>query len=55
VYLPEEERWYNFYDYSEIKQKGLIKSYTISNNKIGLFIKGGGIIPIKKRLRRSSK
>ncbi len=55
MYLPEEERWYNFYDYSEIKQKGLIKSYTISNNKIGLFIKGGGIIPIKKRLRRSSK
>lgn len=32
-----------------------MKEYEIDSKKIGLFIKGGGIIPIKQRLRRSSK
>ncbi len=32
-----------------------MKEYRIDSEKIGLFIKGGGIIPIKLRLRRSSK
>lgn len=35
--------------------KGLIPDFTIDANRIGIFIKGGGIIPIKNRLRRSSK
>lgn len=32
-----------------------MKEYEVNLDKIGLFIKGGGIIPIKQRLRRSSK
>lgn len=53
--MPEEERWFSFYDYKEIKEKGLIKEYKVKDDTIGIFIKGGGIIPVKQRLRRSSK
>ena len=52
VYLPENERWYDFYNFQEIKNKRKIE-YKITDEKIGAFIKGGEIIPKKMRLRRS--
>lgn len=54
VFLGEDQRWYNFYDYSEITEKGKI-DYSIKDGQIGAFIKGGSIIPLKMRFRRSSK
>lgn len=54
TYLPNEERWYDFYSYKEIFEKGEIV-YKITIKTIGVFIKGGRIIPTKERLRRSSK
>jgi mannosyl-oligosaccharide alpha-1,3-glucosidase len=53
AYLPEEERWYDFYDKNEYMKKGEI-SVDINKNKIGAFIKGGCIIPVKWRIKRSS-
>ena len=55
IFLPENERWYDFYDYSEIDKSKKNKKieYEINNEKIGAFIKGGEIIPKKMRLRRS--
>lgn len=53
TYLPEEERWYDFYDLNEYINKGEI-NVEINNSKIGAFIKGGSIIPMKWRVRRSS-
>ena len=52
VYLPENERWYDFYNFTEIKNNKKIE-YQISPDKIGAFIKGGEIIQKKMRLRRS--
>ena len=54
VYLPENERWYDFYDYKEVKKNKKI-DYQINPNKIGAFIKGGEIIQKKMRLRRSTQ
>lgn len=54
TYLPEDERWYSFYDYKEVQDKGEI-NYKITPDRIGAFIKGGSIIPMKFRVRRSSK
>jgi alpha 1,3-glucosidase len=54
VLLPERDRWYDFYDYKEIIEKGSI-TYRTTNDKIGVFIKGGSMIPMKWRLRRSTK
>ena len=53
LYLPEDERWYNFYNNEELLVKGEIE-YLISKETIGAFIKGGSIIPKKMRLRRST-
>ena len=55
LYLPEEERWYNFYNGKEEETKGEIMKYKVTKKTIGVFIKGGEIIPKKMRLRRSSK
>ena len=55
LYLPEEERWYNFYNGKEEETKGEITKYKVTKKTIGVFIKGGEIIPKKMRLRRSSK
>jgi alpha 1,3-glucosidase len=52
VYLPENERWYDFYDFYEIKNKKKVE-YKINPDKIGAFIKGGEIIQKKMRIRRS--
>jgi alpha 1,3-glucosidase len=52
--LPEAARWYDFNDYKELTDKGEI-TYKTTNNNIGVFIKGGSVIPMKWRLRRSSK
>ena len=55
IFLPENERWYDFYDYNEIDKSKKNKKieYEINNDKIGAFIKGGEIITKKMRLRRS--
>ncbi len=52
VYLPENERWYDFYNFDEIKKNKKVEYY-INRDKIGAFIKGGEIIPKKMRIRRS--
>ena len=52
IYLPENERWFDFYDFEEIKNNKKIE-YKINPEKIGAFIKGGEIIPKKMRIRRS--
>ena len=55
IFLPENYRWYDFYDYNEIEsnKKNKKVEYEINNDKIGAFIKGGEIITKKMRLRRS--
>ena len=55
VFLPENERWYDFYDLNEIDstKKNKKIDYDINDEKIGVFIKGGEIISKKMRLRRS--
>ena len=55
VFLPENERWYDFYDLNEIDstKKNKKIDYNINDEKIGVFIKGGEIITKKMRLRRS--
>jgi len=55
IFLPENERWYDFYDLNEIdsSKKNKKIEYNISNEKIGAFIKGGEIITKKMRIRRS--
>ena len=52
VYLPENERWYDFYNFEEIKNNKKFE-YAINPEKIGAFIKGGEIIQKKMRIRRS--
>ena len=54
VYLPENERWYNFYNYDEILYNKKF-DYKINDETIGAFIKGGSIIPKKMRIKRSAK
>jgi alpha 1,3-glucosidase len=54
VYLPENERWYDFYNYKEVKNNKKF-DYQINPNKIGAFIKGGEIIQKKMRLRRCTQ
>ena len=55
IFLPENNRWYDFYDLKEIDKNKKNKKieYDINNDKIGAFIKGGEIITKKMRLRRS--
>ena len=55
VFLPENNRWYDFYDLDEIDsdKKNKKIDYEINEEKIGAFIKGGEIITKKMRLRRS--
>ena len=52
VYLPENERWYDFYNFEEIKNNKKFE-YAINPEKIGAFIKGGEMIQKKMRVRRS--
>ena len=55
IFLPENYRWYDFYDLNEINRNKINKKteYDINNGKIGAFIKGGEIICKKMRIRRS--
>ena len=55
--MPENYRWYDFYDLNEIEKNKINKKteYNINNDKIGAFIKGGEIICKKMRIRRSIK
>ena len=57
IFLPENYRWYDFYDLNEIEKNKINKKteYNINNDKIGAFIKGGEIICKKMRIRRSIK
>ena len=43
IFLPENNRWYDFYDLKEIDKNKKNKKieYDINNDKIGAFIKGG--------------
>lgn len=54
VYLPEDDRWYSFYDYKEYLTRGETQ-VKVNNRRIGAFIRGGSIIPMKWRIRRSTK
>lgn len=55
LFLPIYNRWYDFYDHTEYVNKGDNVKVKISNRKIGVFIKGGSIFPMKMRVRRSAK
>ena len=48
LYLPAEAIWYDYYTKKEEFEKGvLIKGRMISDDKQGIFVKGGSILPIK--------
>jgi alpha 1,3-glucosidase len=56
VVFPENERWFNLYTLKEIK--GINSNpmiISINDSEIGAYIKGGSILPLKSRIRRSSK
>ncbi|XKL63534.1 hypothetical protein PGB90_005898 [Kerria lacca] len=54
VYFPgANEIWYNKYTYQQVKTNG-VKTIKISQNEIPVYIRGGSIIPIRNRIRRSS-
>jgi alpha 1,3-glucosidase len=52
LYLPENTRWYDFRTLVEIKESKTIVKY--DQGKTAVYIRGGGIIPIKPRIRQSS-
>jgi alpha 1,3-glucosidase len=54
VLLPEVDRWYDFFNHTEIMTKGDIM-YPTTNDNIPVFIRGGSVIPMKLRVRRSTK
>ncbi|ODV98038.1 hypothetical protein PACTADRAFT_47860 [Pachysolen tannophilus NRRL Y-2460] len=57
IYFPDDEIYYNFFDYSDHIQDGP-KRYTIdkvSLETLPLFIKGGNILTTKERHRRSTR
>lgn len=54
VYFPgQNEIWYNKYTSEQVKTNG-IKSVPVVLEKIPVFIRGGSIIPVRNRIRRSS-
>jgi alpha 1,3-glucosidase len=54
TYLPEDDRWFDFTTYQEYTDKGEV-NIKITNDNIGVFIKGGSILPMRFRMRRSTK
>ena len=50
-YLPINSSWYSYYDYKKMSNGNIELENDIS--KIGIFIRGGSIIPMFGRLRRS--
>jgi alpha 1,3-glucosidase len=54
IYLPDEEIYYDYEDFSRIQGKGN-HQVDAPLDKIPIFIKGGAVIPRKDRYRRSSK
>ncbi len=54
TYLPEDDRWFDMFNYKEYTKKGEVEVEITSQN-IGVFIKGGSIIPMRFRFRRSTK
>lgn len=55
VLFPENNRWYSLYTYKEIQNVLNPMTIKITESEIGAFIKGGSIIPLRSRVRRSSK
>jgi len=53
IYLPEQTKWYSFYDHKIINSGNT--QADVDLDKIGILIKEGAIIPKFERLRRSSK
>eukprot|EP01071_Lankesteria_metandrocarpae_P000958 Lankesteria_metandrocarpae@DN1143_c0_g1_i1.p1 len=58
VYLPpfagESSLWYDYYDPNHILNAGFVE-VPVSRDYVPTFIRGGSIIPLKNRIRRSSK
>jgi alpha 1,3-glucosidase len=54
TYLPEDDRWFDLFSYQEYMEKGE-RQIRISSENIAVFIKGGSILPLKCRVRRSTK
>ena len=53
TFLPQESIWYSYYDY--LKQDSGNFDLEVSLDRIGIFVRGGAIIPKFGRLRRSSR
>jgi len=54
IYIPDSEKYYDYFDYSTISGKGKTHKVAAPLEKITLFMQGGHIFPRKDRLRRSS-
>lgn len=52
VYLPDA-RWFDFHTYQEVRQIGMLE-WTTSEKYVPVFAKGGNIIVMQERPRRSS-
>ncbi|ODV60380.1 glucan 1,3-alpha-glucosidase ROT2 [Ascoidea rubescens DSM 1968] len=56
IYIPDDEIYYDFNDFTKIDQgEGKYEYKNLSLDNIPILIKGGNIIPRKMRYRRSSK
>ncbi|MCJ1385410.1 hypothetical protein MMC17_008533 [Xylographa soralifera] len=53
-YIPDEEKYYDYFDYTVIHGKGKTHKFHAPLDKIPLLMQGGHIIPRKDRPRRSS-
>jgi alpha 1,3-glucosidase len=54
IYIPDDERYYDYFDFSTLSGKGKAHKVAAPLEKIPLFMQGGHIFPRKDRLRRSS-
>jgi len=52
ITLPKSTRWYNYFTKKEVQQEVEIE---YNGGRTPVFIRGGGIIPIKQRIRKSSE
>ncbi|MCJ1288169.1 hypothetical protein MMC26_007524 [Xylographa opegraphella] len=53
-YIPDEEKYYDYFDYTVVHGKGKTHKFHAPLDKIPLLMQGGHIIPRKDRPRRSS-
>lgn len=54
-YLPVNYEWYDFFTLQLVTETGWITHENSSLESIPLFIKGGNVMPLKLRRRRSTK